>query len=91
MFDRESGQLRIWHEIARNLHLFAQSLIDLRCGLGGGWNPHHRDCEPVRYVSPGLAAGQRILCDSWMGSDSEERTDRLPRQSDSAGAVKYFF
>ena len=91
MFDRESGQLRIWHEIARNLDLLAQSLVDPRCGLGRGWDPHHRDCEPLLYVSPGVAAGQWILGNSWMGSDSEERTDRLPGQADSAISVKHFF
>jgi len=91
VFDGQSGQLRIRHQIARDVDLLAQSLVDARCGLGRGWDPHHGDCEPLCYISPRIRAGQWILGDSWMGGNSEECTDRLPGQADSAIAGKHVF
>lgn len=83
MLDGSSRQLRIRHEIAGNLHLFAQSRLNPGRVLGRGWDPHHGCSEPIGDISPGVGSAQHVLGDAWVGDGSEECSERLPGQSEA--------
>lgn len=84
MLNGKGCQLRIGHEIARNLNLFAQSCLNPGRVIGRGWDSHHWYREPIDDISPRVGTGQRGPDDSWVGDDSEACTDRLPGQAHAA-------
>lgn len=86
--DGDRGEMGIRDEISADLAFTNQPAVDLGVPVGRLGNPCGRSLQPRLHLSPRNRRSEWIDDSPWMGRNSQERRETLPRETDAIRTIE---